>query len=231
MIDESNRDSAGGAAFIRVEGVLLRRGALDAGAYFAANAQGLRERAFRLGHVAAAAVGFGLLGQNDRSVPTRLCWSALRGMSEDRLAVLTDEYVEARIRGAVLESGAELVRRARREGRRIVLISESIRPLVMPVAEALRGVDEVVCNALEIRDGEATGRLVEPVIGGHEGGAVLREYAREHGIDLAQSVAYGSHGTDLLMLSAVGAPCAVNADYTLRRAATDAGWAMLDYDA
>jgi phosphoserine phosphatase len=31
------------------------------------------------------------------------------------------------------------------------------------------------------------------------------------------------------MLAAVGRPCAVNPDYTLRRAAREAGWPVMDY--
>ena len=43
------------AAFFRVEGALVNRGVLAASAYFAANAQGMRERFLRLGQVALTA--------------------------------------------------------------------------------------------------------------------------------------------------------------------------------
>lgn len=219
------------AAFFRVEGTLLRRGTLGATAYFASNGQGLRERALRLGHVAVAAAGFGLLGQNDRALANRISWAALRGMSDDRLRVLAEEYVEDHVQPNILESGLELVRRARKDGHRVVLLSESIDLLVEPLAEEVRRIDDVVCNRLEIRHRECTGRLVEPVVGGHDGGRWIRAYADEHGVDLAHSVAYGCHGPDLLLLAAVGRPCAVNPDYTLRRAATESRWPVLDYAA
>lgn len=219
------------AAFFRVEGTLLRRGTLAAAAYFAANAQGLRERALRLGQVAVAAAGFGLLGQNDRALANRISWAAVRGMSEDRLHVLAEEFVDVHVRPNVLESGLDVVRSARKDGHRIVLLSESIDLVVGPLADVIRNVDEGVCNRLEIRDGETTGRLLDPVVGGHDGGRWIREYAAERGIDLARSVAYGTHGPDLLLLAAVGRPCAVNPDYTLRRAAVESRWAILDYPA
>lgn len=219
------------AAFFRVEGTLLRRGTLAATAYFAANGSGVRERALRLGHVAVAAAGFGLLGQNDRSLANRISWASLRGMSEDRLHVLAEEYVSEQVVPNVLESGLELVKRARREGHRIVLISESIDLLVEPLREHVRGVDRVVCNRLELRDGETTGRLAEPVVGGHDVGRQVAEYAALEGIDLARSLAYGCHAPDMLLLAAVGRPCAVNPDYTLRRAAVDARWPVMDFAA
>lgn len=230
MSDPETR-TAPTAAFFRVEGVLLKRGVPAATAWFAANAQGTRERAFRLGHAAVAAAGFGLLRQNDRGLANRIAWAALRGMSEDRLHVLADEYAEDHLRPNLLDSGLELVKRARREGHRIVLVSESIDLLVHPIAEAVRRVDDVVCNRLEMRDGETTGRLADPVVGGHESGEWARRYAAEHGVDLSRSVAYGCHGPDMLLLSSVGRPCAVNADFTLRRAAIAAEWPLLDYAA
>ena len=219
------------AAFFRVEGTLLTRGVLAAAGYFAANGQGMRERARRLGHVAVAAAGFSLLGQNDRALANRITWAALRGMSEDRLLVLAQEFVDTHIEGKLLGSGLELVQRARREGHRIVLVSESIDLLVEPLAAMVRGVDGVVSNRLEIRDQETTGRLLDPIVGGHDGGRWVRAYAEEQGIDLSRSVAYGCHGPDLLLLAAVGSPCAVNPDYTLRRAAKEARWAVMDYPA
>lgn len=219
------------AAFFRVEGTLLKRGTLAATAYFAANGQGLRERATRLGHVAIAAAGFGLLGQNDRALANRVTWAALRGMSDDRLAVLAEEYVDEHAIPNLLDSGLELIARARKTGHRIILVSESIDRIVRPIAEHVRRVDDVVCNTLEVIDGETSGRLVDPIVGGHDGGRWIRAYATEHKIDLTRSVAYGCHGPDLLMLAAVGEACAVNPDYTLRRAASEAQWPILDYAA
>ena len=100
---------------------------------------------------------------------------------------------------------------------------------MQPFARHLRHFDELVCNHLEFRDGEATGRLLEPIIGGASGGRWLQNYAGEHAIDLAHSSAYGSHGPDMLLLAAVGKPCAVNPDFVLRRSARDADWPIIEY--
>ncbi|MFT4706003.1 MAG: phosphoserine phosphatase, partial [Bradymonadia bacterium] len=154
-----------------------------------------------------------------------------RGMSEDRLHVLGDEFWEETLEPSLLESGIELISRARKDGHRIVLLSENIAPVVGAMAERIRGVDDFICNSIEISGGETTGRLLPPIVGGHEGGRWLKEFAAEHDIDLSRSVAYAAGGPDLLLLAAVGEPCAVNADYTLRRAATEARWALMDYAA
>jgi phosphoserine phosphatase len=218
------------AAFFRIEGPLVPRGACSAAAYFAANGAGFAERAFRLGQVALTAPFYSVLGQSDRVLANRLAYLPLRNMSEDRVAELAEEYFEGLLRDSVLSGGTELLRAARRNGHRVVLISDSLQQVVEPLVAHLRYVDDHICNHLELRDGYATGRLLEPVVGGHDSATWVRRYASDHGIDLARSVAYAAHGPDVLLMSAVGQPCAVNPDFTLRRAARQTDWPILDYD-
>jgi phosphoserine phosphatase len=220
---------ATGAVFVRAEGVLFARGVISAAAYFAANAAGFRERALRLSHVALTAPVYGVLGQSDRVLANRLAYLSLRGMSEDRLVELSREYFENVLKEQVLEAGVELLRRARREGKRTVVVADSLSLVIDPLCSHLRVIDEHVCNRLEMRDGVATGRLLEPVVGGHDLGRWVTSYAADHSLALSDSLAYASHGPDLLLLAAVGNPCAVNPDYTLRRAARDAHWPIVDY--
>jgi phosphoserine phosphatase len=221
------------AVFVRVEGVLTAKGACSAAAYMAANAAGLRERALRLGHVALAAPLYEVLGQSDRVLANRLTYLALRSMSEDRITELADEYWQNVLQRHVMQSGVELLRRARSEGHTVVLLADGIeqvlRPLVEQLDKHLQGGGELLCNHLEFRAGVATGKLCDPVMGGHDGGRFLAQYAQRHEIDLDASTAYGAHGPDLLLMTAVGRPCAVNPDFTLRRAAREAGWPVMDF--
>jgi phosphoserine phosphatase len=218
------------AVFLRVEGALVAQGACFAAAYFAANRAGFAERALKLGQVAVTAPFYSLLGQSDRVLANRLAYLPLRGMSEDRVAELAEEYFDGVLRERVLHGGTELLREARRTGHRVVLICDGLREIVEPLVAHLRFVDDYVCNRLEYRDGHATGKLLEPVVGGHDSAAWVRRYAAEQGIDLLRSAVYAAHGPDLLLLSSVGKPCAVNPDFTLRRAARQADWPILDYD-
>jgi len=215
-------------AFFRVEGTLIDRGALAASAYFASNAQGFTERAFRIGALALGAPLYGLLSQSDRTLATRAAYAALRHMSEDRVGELADEYYEDVLKERIYERGRELVKQAKRDKHRVVLVSESIEQVVSRLAAELSA-DDYVCNRLEYVRGEATGKLLDPVVGGHDGGAFVKRYAAEHAIDLTRSVGYAAYGADLLLLSSVGRPCAVNPDFALRAAARDAEWPVLEY--
>lgn len=217
------------AAFIRAEGIVVTRGVVSAAAYLAANRPGFRERALRLGQAVLAAPIYGLLGQNDRTLGNRVAHLSLRDMTADRIAVLAEEYAEDVLRDKILDGGLELIKRAKGEGHRVVLLSEGISEVMEALRPHLRGVDDLVCNHLEYRNDRATGKLIEPIIGGHEGGRWVHDYAERNGIDLSASVAYGAHGPDLLLLSAVGKPCAVNPDFTLRRAVEEADWPVIEY--
>jgi len=215
-------------AFFRIEGILVDRGALAASAYFASNAQGFAERAFRVGALALGAPIYGWLSQNDRTLATRAAYVALRHMSEDRIAELSEEYFKDILKERIYERGKELVKKARKEGHRVVLLSEGIEQVVSLLVQEI-GADDFVCNRLEFVRGEATGKLLEPVIGGHDGSKWVKRYASERGFDLTHALAYAAHGADILLLSSVGKPCAVNPDFALRAAARDADWPVLEY--
>jgi HAD superfamily phosphoserine phosphatase-like hydrolase len=215
-------------AFFRLEGILVDRGALAASAYFASNAQGLAERALRIGALALGTPVYGWLAQNDRTLATRAAYLSLRHMSEDRIAELADEYFSEILKERLYERGKELVKQARKDGHRVVLLSEGIEQVVVHLAEAF-GADTFVCNRLEFAGGEATGKLIDPIIGGHDSSRWVKQYATEHGIDLKRSIAYAAHGADILLLAAVGGACAVNPDFALRAAARDADWPVLEY--
>lgn len=219
------------AAFFRVEGVLTKQGTLALTAYFAANGQGVRDSLGRLARVALTAPMWPVLGGTDRQTATRAAYVSLRGMSEDRIEELASEYWTNTMEGGLLESGLEMIRRARREGHRIVLVSEMIEPVVRHLLSKVPGVDELLCNRLEMRNDFATGRLEGPIVGGHETGRLIRAWAEREGVDLSASMAAGAFGTDVLLLSSVGRPCAVNPDFALRRAAEGAEWPLMVYDA
>ena len=217
------------AAYIRVEGTLVKRGAFALVTYMAANGHSFSERALRLGQLALAAPAMGLFGQTDRNLANRAAYVSLRNMSEDRIRLLADEYYHEVLKTQVRQDGVDLIKRLQKEGHEIILLSETIDHVISPLLEGLRlGSYELVCNRLEIKKGRATGRLESPVIGGHGLGQWVHEHAASHQIELSRSLAYATQAPDLLLLAAVGKPCAVNPDTALRRAANDADWPVLE---
>jgi phosphoserine phosphatase len=223
------------AAFFRVEGTLLNRGALAASVWFTSKRGGfsgqrsaVAERAFRTAALAVSAPLHGLLARSDPSLAMRAAYLPLRDLAEERIAELAEEYVRTVLLDLVYDQGRKLIRTARKAGHRIVLVSEAIEQVARRLASELQ-VEECVCNRLGFENGRTTGKLLEPVVGGHDASIWVRGYATEHGLALSECEAYAARGADVLLLSAVGRPHAVNPDMALRAAARAEGWSILDY--
>jgi phosphoserine phosphatase len=213
------------AALFRLEGALSPRPTLTAAAWMAVNAQRVRSRVLGTFAMAIAAP----LSMRDPSRAGALAWASLEGMSEDRLIVLGEIYARDHVVPALSRVGLDLLERSRAAGRRIVLLSDNLDVVVRPVAEHL-AIDDVLCNAMEIDRGRATGVLREPRFGPAIGGRVLKEALGDRGIDLARASAYGSCGDDSVLLSAAALPCAVSPDRALRRMARDLDWPVVEED-
>lgn len=217
------------AAFFRIEGPLVRPTGVPPATYYVLNQREVKARLTRLGGLAAAA-GLSLLSPLGQvQTATRMAWSSLRGMSEDRLHVLSEELYERQLLKSLRSHGVELLEGAKRDGCVVVLVSELLDLSVRPLAERLEA-DHLVANRMEIIDGRVTGRLRDPVVA-QISGQWAQTFAAEHDLDLAGSSAYGAAGGDALLMSAVGRPCAVYPDWRLRRIARDHGWPIVEADA
>jgi phosphoserine phosphatase len=215
------------AAFFRFEGTLSPRPTLATAAFLAGNSQGFSERFARLGSVALAApfVFGGPL--RDPTTGSRMAWMGLRDISEDRLIILGEDYAHDYLIPSLRPVGLELIAHARGEGHRVVVVSDNLDVVMRPVCEHL-GVADFACNSMELRKGRATGRLNDPILGGHVAGHWARKYADDHAIDLRRSLGYGAHGDDGMLLGAIGKPCAVHPDRDLRRMARDLDWPVVE---
>ena len=103
----------------------------------------------------------------------------------------------------------------------------AVAVIAEPLA-AFLGVDDFVANKLELKDGEATGRLEKPVVAGANKALWVRRYAERHDIDLDGSFAYADSGSDIPLLSVVGNPCAVNPDFRMKTNARAYDWPVLN---
>src|SRR5260370_1137451 len=93
-----------------------------------------------------------------RTFATRLLHSLLRGVSQDRLDLLGEEYFQYVLKPQLRRESAEKLITAVRNGEEIVLVSQLLEHVVRPMAHHF-GISSFVSNRLEFRDGYATGRL------------------------------------------------------------------------
>jgi thioester reductase-like protein len=159
----SRGPSAATRTFWRVEGSLLDLSAVRPVAYFTWNAQSFSERWARRSGVAALALVRPVIYAGHRVGATRVLHALLRGISRDRLDLLGEEYFHYVLKPQLKPKGVACLRRWMDEHGPVVLVSQALGHVMRPLAEDL-GVQELVANRLEFRDGRATGRLREPVI-------------------------------------------------------------------
>lgn len=151
------------AVYWRVEGSLLEVGAMRAVGFFTWNSQSFSERWARRAGMAAMAVSRPFAYASSRTFATRLLHTLLRGVSQDRLDLLGEEYFHYVLKAQLRREAVERLRQAVRGGEPVVLVSQLLDHIVRPLANHF-GVGSFISNCLEFRNGYATGRLLSPIV-------------------------------------------------------------------
>jgi hypothetical protein len=146
-----------------VEGSLADLTAVRPVAYFTWNAHTFAERWARRGALLLEALVRPVLYGTHRVGATRVLHALLRGISRDRLDLLGEEYFHYVLKPQLKPGGLEFLRRWMEEHGQVVLVSQGLDHVMRPLAQHL-GVERLVANRLEFRDGTATGRLLDPVV-------------------------------------------------------------------
>jgi len=146
-----------------VEGSLLELTTVRSIAFFTWNLQTFTERWTRRGLVFLMAVLRPFLYALNREFATRVVYSVLRRVSRDRLDLLGEEYFQYNLKPQLKPEGVRQLQVLMDSRRDVVLVSQGLDHIMRPLARHL-GVQWIVANRLEFRDGIATGRLLGPVI-------------------------------------------------------------------
>ena len=149
--------------FWRVEGSLAHLTAVRPIAYFTWNAHTFAERWARRGGLFLQALVRPALYASHRVLATRVLHVLLRGVSRDRLDLLGEEYFQYVLKRQLRSEGVEKLREWMTQNGQVVLVSQGLDHVMRPLAQYL-GVERIVANRLEFRNGVATGRLLNPVI-------------------------------------------------------------------
>jgi len=150
---------------------------------------------------------------------------AAAGVEQAPLLDIVDRVAPA-IASDVFPGARWLLERHLRDGHAIVLLSSSPQELVGAVARAIDPRITPVGTLAEVVDGCYTGFLAAPFC--HGAGKLARLEQVTGWNELAHTTAYADAGSDLPVLRAASSPVAVNPDRTLRAAAAEAGWPILD---
>jgi Male sterility protein/haloacid dehalogenase-like hydrolase len=149
--------------FWRVEGSLLHLTAVRPTGFFTWNAQSFLGRWTRRGAMGILSVARPILYATNRVFATRLLHTVLRGESRDRLDLLGEEFFHYYLKERLRPDGVAKLKEAMAGGADVVLVSHGLDHIVRPLANHL-GVERILSNRLDFRNGLATGRLLDPVI-------------------------------------------------------------------
>ena len=127
------------------------------------------------GGLAGVALVRPLLYLASRRAATRALHTVLRGVSQDRLDLLGEEYFEYVLKPRLRRRGVEKLKEFIESNGEssgdstgdsngpVVLVGQGLEHVMRPLANHL-GVGQFLSNRLEFQEGLATGRLLEPVI-------------------------------------------------------------------
>jgi HAD superfamily hydrolase (TIGR01490 family) len=166
-----------------------------------------------------------------RDLADRMVFAQFAGLSKRRLDADARACCQQLLLPSCFTGALTEIARHRAAGRRIVLVSGGVEDVLAPLAQALGA--ELLAQRLVVDRDVVTGQHLGypqlgegvPVFSQHFRKAVLADmYARQTGIDLADSWAYGDTRNDVGMLESVARPVAVNPDRHLAGVAAARGW-------
>ncbi len=161
------------------------------------------------------------LDRRDRGDFLRAFYRRFEGAPVDQLRADSWELFHRQLLTRSFPDGFARVRAHRALGQRTLLITGALDFIIEPIRPLF---DDIVCAAMESRDGQLTGHLTTLPPIGEARALLLAEYAERHSLSLDESVAYADSASDLAMLEAVGFPVAVNPEARLSAIARRRGW-------
>jgi HAD superfamily hydrolase (TIGR01490 family) len=215
------------ASYFDVDGTLTKSNLFDSLLFYVLNQQNPLFGVGRIVRTFASVPALLAAEEVDRGTFNEWLFRGYEGISEDRLLDLADEAFDNVMRPALYKGAIDLVKRAKKAGHRVVLLSGSPDFLLHRMAKLVEA-DDVIGNRLQIRDGRATGKLLPPIVAGPEKARLIKDHAKKHGFDLDECAAYSDSLSDVPMLSVVGRPAAVNPDFRLRQLAKTHRWPVLE---
>ena len=157
-------------------------------------------------------------------------FDGMQTLSADQVRDLMVDLYHDELKPLLRRTGLAQIEQAKREGKRVALVSASFRPIVSELAKDI-GTDLFVCTEMEIVDGFYTGNVIcAPPEGVHKL-LQLKQRADElfgEGNWTIDS-AWGDHISDEPILSAALRPVAVNPERLLRMRATSLNWTICNW--
>jgi putative phosphoserine phosphatase/1-acylglycerol-3-phosphate O-acyltransferase len=214
-----------GAAFFDLDRTLL------AGASGEVFSRALREAGMVSRSIPGESLLYRLFNTVGETLPSMALARQAATFSKGRSRAVMQQAAESAaeaLAAMVQPLAAPLFEEHRAAGRPVVLATTSPYDLVKPLADLL-GLDDVVATRYGVNaDGTYDGSIDGPFVWSTGKLAAVTDWARRHGVDLAESFAYSDSVYDTPLLAAVGNPFVVNPDPRMVLMAAARRWPTLD---
>lgn len=168
------------------------------------------------------------LDRKDRGDFLRSFYRKYEGARPQRLEKDSQEFFNAYLLKKSFPAAIERIRHHKSLGHKTLLITGALDFVLEPLKPLF---DDIICAELELGDnGLYRGRPTSIPPTGEARASLLMSYAKDHSLDLAESVAYADSTSDLPMLEAVGYPVCVNPEPKLAAIARKRGWHVEQWD-
>ena len=164
----------------------------------------------------------------DMASATEAGLSFIEGRRVDELVSLGEEIFDEILIDKLIPGTLALAQAHLDAGQQVWLVTATPVELATLIATRL-GLTGALGTVSQVKDGVYTGHLDGAPLHGLAKAEAIRALALREGFDLAACSAYSDSSNDIPMLSAVGNPCAVNPDSSLRDHARENNWPVHDF--
>lgn len=144
----------------------------------------------------------------------------LKDYNVNDFKIICDDFVKNKLSSLFYKDAIKLISSYKEKKYKIIIVSNSIRPLVESVSSFL-GTDDCIATELEVRDGSFTG-FVSSVNYAEKKENNVRSYITKNNLHIIYS--YGDHISDVPVLSIADNPVATNPEPRLKKFAISKGW-------
>ena len=201
------------AAFFDMDGTLIDGDTNDLSLHFFVR-KGLKPKEFLAPLSEMGRLFF--LGKVDINEVARFAVQPLIGLDAAQRTALLEECVREAIAPHFKPGAKAAVAFHHRRGDTLVMVTSTNDYLARKVADAF-GIEYVIASPMELKHGVLTGRQAGIIPYQQDKVVRIREFLREHHLDLKDSWAYGDSINDLPMLLSAEHPFAVDPEKSLRQ--------------
>ena len=139
-------------AYFDVDGTLVGTNLLHPTVMYFANQASPALTAARVGRALLQAPQMAIAEMWDRRLFNEMLFSHYKGMSEDRIAVLSEEVFESVVKPRIFKGAQSLIDKCHQADQRVVLVTGSLDWTIEILTEYL-GADDFIANRLEMNHG------------------------------------------------------------------------------